>query len=146
MNKLSKMECIICQDTGSEPVKDNTICACKYKYHSSCWIDYVHSRDKIICPLCRKDLTSKKSASTNLTHPVPIPLPYTSHVITIPQESGQITYQEFVDTIQQYTTIEVQPITPPLPLQQSPKAVLITKVLICLAILIIAIVLISIFA
>lgn len=108
------MECIICQDTRLEPVIYNTNCSCKYKRHNSCWIDYVHSRKKLICPLCRKELTAKKPR-TSIRQSVQIaPMPYAPQPDTIPEESGrQITYQEFIDTIQQYnstdTVIEVRP-------------------------------------
>ncbi len=115
------MECIICQDTGSEPLQDNTSCTCKYKRHISCWIDYVHSRQKVICPLCRKDLTvkaapkTKSTLHTPLTQSVPAqPLPYTPQLRTIPEETGrQITYQEFCDIVhqsnqQQQQTVVIQ--------------------------------------
>ncbi len=59
------MNCIICQDIGLEPLKENKSCKCKYKYHSSCWIDYVHSNVKIKCPMCRTELT-KKGTKTSL--------------------------------------------------------------------------------
>ena len=88
------MVCIICQDSGSEPLQKNTSCSCKYNIHSSCWIDYVHSRTTVICPLCRKDLTKKTSAKTNST------IPYSSQLRTHSEETGQqITYQEFVEII-----------------------------------------------
>lgn len=45
------MECIICKGVGVEPLSDNTNCSCKYKRHNSCWIDYVHSTDKVKDPL-----------------------------------------------------------------------------------------------
>jgi hypothetical protein len=103
------MDCIICQDTGSEPLQENTSCTCKYKRHISCWIDYVHSRSKVICPLCRKDLTvkptpkTKPTASTPLRQPAPVqPIPYTPQLRTIPEENGrQITYQEFCEIVHQ---------------------------------------------
>lgn len=106
------MECIICQDTGSEPLQDNTSCTCKYKRHISCWIDYVHSRQKVICPLCRKDLTVKATPKTKSTlhtplrqsAPQPVQPPYTPQLRTIPEESGrQITYQEFCEIVHQNT-------------------------------------------
>lgn len=155
------MECIICQDIGPEPVQDNKTCSCKYKCHSSCWIDYVHSREKVICPLCRRDLTAKKTPKTKSTMYTPLrqPIatapsitPYTSHLHTIPEESGrQITYQEFVDTIQQYNTntiIEGRPsIQPePSPPNQSTKGEKIVKMIICFGILITVIIIICIFA
>ncbi len=154
------MECIICQDTGSEPVQDNTTCSCKYKRHTSCWIDYVHSRDKIICPLCRKDLTVKKTPKTKSSVNTPLrasapvaTTPYAPQLRTIPEDSGrQITYQEFIDTIEQYnsthTAIEVrpsiQPVAPP-PKQQT-KGEKIAKLVVILGILAAVITLIWLFA
>jgi len=52
------MECIICQDAGTEPLKDNEECACKYKVHNSCWLDYVRHVNNVTCLLCRKEYTS----------------------------------------------------------------------------------------
>ena len=49
------MECIICQDDNSEPLHDNNACTCKYKVHNSCWIEYVHSKSKAACLICRKE-------------------------------------------------------------------------------------------
>ncbi len=94
------MECIICQDKGSEPLQENTFCTCKYKTHNSCWIDYVHSKDKVTCPLCRKDLSFKPATiHTPLiqpTAPPSISAPY------IPSQEQQITYQEFIELIRQH--------------------------------------------
>jgi hypothetical protein len=160
LNSVDKMECIICQDIGPEPVQDNKTCSCKYKCHSTCWIDYVHSREKVICPLCRKDLTAKKTPKTKSTMytplrqptaTAPIITPYTSFLHTIPEESGrQITYQEFVDTIQQYNTntIEVRPAIQPviLPPKPSTKGEKIVKMIICFGIIIAVIIVIAIFA
>jgi hypothetical protein len=155
------MECIICQDTGSEPVQDNTTCSCKYKRHSSCWIDYVHSRDKVICPLCRKDLTAKKTPKTKSTIHTPLrqsaptstQTPYTPQLRTIPEDTGrQITYQEFVDTVQQHnsthTTIEVRPSIQPAraPPKQATKGEKIVKMIVMGLIIIAVIVLIWVFA
>ncbi len=93
------MECIICQDSGYEPLQDNTACPCKYKRHASCWIDYVHSKPILDCPICRKNLTLKTVA------------PYTLR--TIVEHTGRIiTYQEFVDTIHQNTVIHMPSPTP----------------------------------
>ena len=100
------MECIICQDKGSEPLQDNTLCSCKYKTHNSCWIDYVHSKDKITCPLCRRDISVKPVATVHtplIQHSAPqisppIIMPY------IPSQGQQISYQEFVEIIRQHTT------------------------------------------
>lgn len=154
------MECIICQDIGAEPLQDNTTCSCKYKRHSSCWIDYVHSREKVICPLCRKDLTVKQTPKTKSSIHTPLrqaipsaPSPYTPQLRTIPEDSGrQITYQEFVDTIHQYNTthtvVEVRPSIQPIPPspKESTKTEKIIKVIICVAIAIAVVTLICIFA
>ena len=145
------MECIICQDTGSESLQENTSCSCKYKCHSSCWVDYVHSKTTITCPLCRKDLTIKplKLLATNQTPliqlPVPTAPPYAPSLQRIEPSSQQISYQEFVDIIQQYnstqnTIIEVRPSIQPQPqpqiqLKDLPTSHKIAKVVIGLSIL-----------
>ena len=54
------MECIICQDDKSEPLHDNIFCTCKYKIHTSCWIDYVHSKTTVTCLMCRKERVEAK--------------------------------------------------------------------------------------
>jgi hypothetical protein len=136
------MECIICQDTGEEPLQDNSACPCKYKRHASCWIDYVHSKTKLICPMCRKDLTAKPKVVA------PKPTPYTPLVRTVPESTGRIiTYQEFVDTIHQNTVIQVAPSAPPT--AQKPQQVLtvekICKLVILFGILVAVITLILIF-
>jgi len=48
------MECIICQDAGTEPLQDNEECACKYKIHNSCWLDYIRHVNNVTCLICRK--------------------------------------------------------------------------------------------
>lgn len=94
------MECIICQDKGSEPLQENTFCTCKYKTHNSCWVDYVHSKDKVTCPLCRKDLSFKPATiHTPLIRPS---APPPSSAPYIPSQEQQITYQEFVEIIRQH--------------------------------------------
>jgi hypothetical protein len=157
-NAVNKMECIICQDSGSEPLQDNTSCTCKYKRHPSCWIDYVHSREKVICPLCRKDLSvkpkSKPTEKTPLRQPTPVQTPYTPQLRTIPEESGrQITYQEFVDTINNYnrtqnTIVEVRPSIQPVPVTSKPqtRAQKIVKLVVILGIIVAVLVLIWVFA
>lgn len=82
------MECIICQDSGVEPLQNNTSCTCKYKRHISCWIDYVHSNKILKCPLCRKEIaTSRKPIQPHF-------VPYTSRLQTIQEENSyQNTYQ-----------------------------------------------------
>jgi hypothetical protein len=68
------MECIICREIGPEPLLDNSICECKYKVHSSCWIDYVHTTTTVKCLLCRKEIQRP---------PPQLPLP-TIHVLSTP--------------------------------------------------------------
>lgn len=134
-----KMDCIICQDSGSEPLQDNINCKCKYKRHSSCWVEYVHSRDKTICPLCRKDLSAKSTPKIEYHQSTP----YTSQLYE--DSSQQITYQEFVDTIQQHNSLN----QPRIPLTSTPpkqsKTEKVVKIVICLGIVIAIIVLIAIF-
>jgi len=48
------MECLICKDTGTEPLQDITNCTCKYQCHNSCWIDYVNSQHNLKCAMCRR--------------------------------------------------------------------------------------------
>ena len=115
----SKMECIICQDSGTEPLQDNTACSCKYKRHTSCWIDYVHSTTNLKCLMCRKDLSVKATPKSKSPPTVPVRLPPSipySPQRTPDEETGQqITYQEFIDTVAQSNSyqhtrnIEVQP-------------------------------------
>jgi hypothetical protein len=144
------MDCIICQDSGSEPLKDNTSCPCKYKRHSSCWIDYVHSKTKVTCPICRIDLTVKSTPKTSLISPRQIqPVPYTPEQRTIPDERGQeTTYQELnivnqsTNSYQNITVIEVHTSSPVdvqnnLQLSKFIKAVVVTGVLVAIVVLII---------
>lgn len=143
------MDCIICQDSGSEPLQDNTSCDCKYKRHPSCWIDYVHSTSHIKCLICRKDLSVNPIPKTNssLTTPLRqhfVTAPYTPHP---PSESWrEITYQEFVDTVnqsnsyQQNTMIEVPPRveqTRPNSISKSQK---LLKIVLCLSIIIVIVI------
>jgi hypothetical protein len=93
------MVCIICQDTGSEPLHDNKFCSCKYKTHNSCWNDYASSTDKIKCLLCRKEVLIKPVIETIHTPLIqPSAPPYD---LSEPQgqQRQQITYQEFVEII-----------------------------------------------
>ena len=110
--------------------------------------------------MCRKDLTVKKTPKTKSSVNTPLrasapvaTTPYAPQLRTIPEDSGrQITYQEFVDTIEQYnsthTAIEVrpsiQPVAPP-PKQQT-KGEKIAKLVVILGILVAVITLIWIFA
>jgi hypothetical protein len=139
------MECIICKDSGSEPLQDNIYCTCKYKFHSSCWIDYVNSKNNTTCLLCRKDISTNSIQRSQPTILTPLILatapPYTIEDNTSDQ---QITYQEFVDIIHntshntsQNTNINIQSITEPQ--IQSPKSLStsqkVIKVIIGLSIL-----------
>jgi hypothetical protein len=104
--KSTKMNCIICQDIGSEPLKDNSVCSCKFKYHSSCWIDYVHSGTKTKCPVCRSEfkniIKNKQSTKTSKESNT---MPYTIQPSAPPPPSVgiHISYQEFHDTVVQST-------------------------------------------
>jgi hypothetical protein len=104
------MECIICQDSGDEPLQDNTACKCKYKRHISCWIDYVHSTTVIKCPMCRKDLTTKQpTVSTPLRQSRHTP--YTPQLASIPEERTQtLTYDEFAEEVRLRINTEQQQI------------------------------------
>ena len=85
-----KMACIICHDSTSEPLYHNNYCSCKYEKHASCWIDYVHSKSILTCPICRKEISVKQ--------PVPQKrnLPYTTQINLNQEEHGQsLTYHEF---------------------------------------------------
>ena len=90
------MTCIICHDSGVEPLHNNKFCACKYEKHVSCWIDYVHSKTILTCPVCRKDLSTIKSINNSSTRA----LPYRTRMETIPEEQRYIfTYQEMPDFV-----------------------------------------------
>jgi hypothetical protein len=94
------MECIICLTDGSEPLQENRTCPCKYKRHTSCWIDYVHSVSVVKCPMCRHDLSQ----------PLPVPKtpPVTRQEFTeIRRNSpGQsISYEEFVEIVRVATEV-----------------------------------------
>ncbi len=137
------MECIICQDKGSEPLQENTFCTCKYKTHNSCWVDYVHSKDKVTCPLCRKDISFKPATiHTPLIRPSapqisppssasPSSAPY------IPSQEQQITYQEFVEIIRHHnqpnTVITIPTAVQQTQQTQQPNSKKMMKVLIGLA-------------
>lgn len=147
------MNCIICQDSGIEPLQDNTRCKCKYKCHTSCWIDYVHSKNKITCPLCRKDITfnSVPKSVSNQVQRVQSPIIQATAPYTSEQQGQQISYQEFVDIIYQYnsaqnTIIQVRPITQQVT-QVTPQTVCqkVVKVIIGLCILAVIITLFSVY-
>ena len=130
---MRKMECIICQDKGSEPLQDNTLCSCKYKTHNSCWIDYVHSKDKITCPLCRRDVSVKPVATvhTPLIQPSAPQISPPSAPPYIPSQGQQISYQEFVEIIRQHTTPQNTIINIPSsqPTLQQPTTRKLTKII-----------------
>jgi hypothetical protein len=94
------MECLICKDSGEEPLQENAACPCKYKRHTSCWIDYVHSKSKILCPLCRTDLSVKAKYIPKA--------PYTPQLRTIPEERNQSNIRQAILSYQNDTVIEVQ--------------------------------------
>jgi hypothetical protein len=87
-------ECLICKDTGSEPIIDNTKCTCKYKYHNTCWNRYVKSKTPVLCLLCRAPLSTYEMSSLPQ-----IPYRYNNTHRTLEQ---QITYQEFVERVNIY--------------------------------------------
>jgi hypothetical protein len=84
------MDCIICHDKGSEPLYDNTKCDCKYKYHTSCWIDYANSIDNLKCVCCRKDFTTKISKNV---HPLPHQHPHQQSRVNYDTDSYQTLYE-----------------------------------------------------
>jgi len=95
------MECIICQDTTSETLQDNTLCDCKYKIHASCWIDYLHSKTTVTCLLCRSErVESKKEMiiDINLTAP---PLPTIIEEQEQEQEQTESSFQQTEGSFQQ---------------------------------------------
>ena len=93
------MECLICKDSGQEPLQENTSCPCKYNRHTSCWIDYVHSKSKIRCPLCRTDLSVKAKYIPKM--------PYTPQLRTIPEERIEVFNNPTIQSYQNEAFIEV---------------------------------------
>ena len=118
------MECIICQDSGTEPLQDNTACSCKYKRHTTCWIDYVHSTTNLKCIMCRKDLSVKPTPKSKSPTIAPVTIPYSPQRTPDEETGQQITYQEFIDTVTQSNSyqhtrnIEVHP---SIRIQQQPQ-------------------------
>jgi hypothetical protein len=49
-------ECIICMDNTKEILINNSYCACKIKWHRTCWDKYLQSTTTPKCPTCRKPL------------------------------------------------------------------------------------------
>lgn len=146
------MECIICQDSGAEPLQNNKLCSCNYKRHSSCWINYINSTSTVKCLMCRKDLTTKqitkiKSSITTLLRPPPLVLIPYSH--RIHEETGQrITYREFIDIVNQSnsyqnnTRIQIQSLEViPNPISNTEK---VLRIVLCLCISIISVIIFSI--
>lgn len=87
------MECIICRDNGLESLIDNTSCNCKYKYHNSCWIDYVHSQKTVKCLMCRKHIVPKKQ-NTIRSLLSSTPYAFSSESIAIYNPLNENVYQE----------------------------------------------------
>lgn len=101
------MECIICKERGREPLIDNTKCSCKYKIHISCWIDYVHSTQKVKCILCRQEIPSTGPPPPRHPSPSAPPLaPFTTPMLQ--------TYQtpEVIVTIPNTNSSTTAPISP----------------------------------
>lgn len=67
------MECIICHDIGTEPLQDNKDCACKYKIHNSCWLDYIRHVNNVTCLMCRKNHTALNGLSVIIQEPINVP-------------------------------------------------------------------------
>jgi hypothetical protein len=122
------MSCIICQESGPEPLHENTNCSCKYKRHNSCWIDYVHSTTKVKCLLCRKEIVAPPKTQSTLNkprtpvQPISDTLPYSQPLLP----SGQrITYQEFCEIVNShnnsYQNADINiTITPSNPIRSQP--------------------------
>jgi hypothetical protein len=138
------MSCIICQDTCSEPLQDNTHCSCKYKIHNSCLNDYVNSTDKVKCLLCRKEILIKpviETIHTPLIQPAietiqtPIIQPSAPPYASPESQGQQITYQEFVEIISQYETSNIITIQPTQQVNSQPNSKKIIKIIIGLGLL-----------
>lgn len=139
------MSCIICQDSGSEPLQDNISCNCKYKRHNSCWIDYVHSTNKVKCLMCRKEIVAKATPKTKSSLTTPLrqqtSIPYTPELAPI-TEGQQISHQEFWDIVRQnsntYQEIVTTPSSTDRPQQQQAvsKSQKLLKIALCLAIIV----------
>jgi len=85
------MECIICKDAGDEPLHDNTSCKCKYKYHNSCWVDYVNSKETLQCLMCRTKIGATPKTKSRLFNPPPPSAP--------PYAPQPLTFQEFREVL-----------------------------------------------
>jgi hypothetical protein len=103
------MSCIICHETGEEPLHENLSCSCKYTRHNSCWIDYVHSTSKVKCLLCRKDIVAPPKTKSSLNKPRnPISVPVSSNISPYSQSllppGERISYQEFCEIVNSHNT------------------------------------------
>ena len=118
------MSCIICQESGPEPLHENYNCSCKYKRHDSCWIDYVHSTTKVKCLLCRKDIVAPPKTNTSMNKTVN-PIQVTSQTTPYSQPllpTGQrITYEEFCEIIHSHNNSYQNAPLPPQQPQQQPQ-------------------------
>lgn len=88
------MECIICKDAGDEPLHDNTSCKCKYKYHNSCWVDYVNSKETLQCLMCRTKIGTTTKTRSRLFNPPPPSAPPVQ-----PYVAQTLTFQEFREVL-----------------------------------------------
>lgn len=149
------MSCIICHETGDEPLHENISCSCKYTRHNSCWIDYVHSTSKVKCLLCRKDIATPPKTKTTLNRPRnPVPVssntsPYSQSLLPAGE---RISYQEFCEIVNSHNTsyqnsdinitITHTPVTAPAATQTKPKYSTLAKIVIgfCIIALIVTIV------
>lgn len=96
------MSCIICQESGPEPLHENINCSCKYKRHNSCWIDYVHSTSKVKCLLCRKDIVAppKTNSALNKTlNPVQSISDTSPYSQSLLPPGQRISYEEFCEIV-----------------------------------------------
>jgi len=85
--------CIICTESTPEGLKKNNLCPCKYYIHNACWVDYVHSTQKVRCLMCRKYVNFQPKPSAP---PAPSQINTTMHNI---QPYEGISYQEFYTTV-----------------------------------------------
>jgi hypothetical protein len=101
------MECIICQDTGTEELQDNDICSCKYKVHNSCLTDYTRHVSIVTCLMCRKERVAPGTTTTIIQEPVIQEPVIQEPVIQVPiiQESN-IVRQDIVIVINQPNLVE----------------------------------------
>jgi hypothetical protein len=143
--RIVKMSCIICQESGPEPLRENCNCSCKYKRHDSCWIDYVHSTAKVKCLLCRKEIVAPPKTRSSMNKTVN-PIQVTSETAPYSQSllpAGQrISYEEFCEIIHSHNnSYQNAPSTPhQQPQQQEKKKTLNTFTKVVLGLCIIAVI------